>query len=297
MAQKITIGSDPEFIIVNKCGCLVPAYEFFANCKDCNPCIECGKDKETISMCEGCYDDCDNCSICNTEPGNCATCEDCRESLMWKEIGTDGCDDVGELRPTYAFDPIEHHRNIAGLIHSIQLPEGYKLLAGTIQETAPLGGHIHIGLEEINDCVNEEELARYMSFYCGIPLKRIERKTDLERRGLNEERYGYFGGYEINDWGMEFRMPASWLVTSKIAKAALCLAYVVANEYIENPKDIDVSNKEYREWLAKDNINNIIEDIKDMELYSTYKKQIKPLFKMIEEHRVWYTGDNLKERW
>ncbi len=298
---KITIGSDPEFLIVDKHGELVPADHFFADCDKCSPCDTCGKEKDTdeCGKCES--DDCWLCNVCRGEPTDCTHCENCKDELMESAIGTDGMSDVGELRPCEAFNPLTHHATITGLIRSIGLPKGYKLVAGTVQDGMPLGGHIHIGFDEgeVGHEVELDSLASYLSYYCGIPLRRIEKRNDLYERGLEEGEYGYFGACEDKCYGIEWRMPASWLVSSVIAKSALCLAYVVANEFInmEDPEFMCVSHDEYEELLMASDINTIIEKIKSMEEYSTYANEIEPLFIMIEKGHVWYVNTNMKEVW
>lgn len=296
MLSKIKVGSDPEFVIINPDGHMISAASFFAGCDNCNPCNECGKsrDDDRCNICDG--DDCYDCDICRSDLGSCDRCNDCKDPLMYSKVGTDGHDEVGELRPEESVDPLQHHATIAGLIHSIKLPDGYKLLAGTVQKGNPIGGHIHIGLCDI---IHPHILANYMSYYCGIPLKRIERSVDLKNRGIMDGQYGYFGSYNEKDYGIEFRMPASWIVNSVIAKSALCLAHVVAHEFLEvgNEETITLSEKEYVSMIKGDNIDPIIEKIRGMEEFNTYASEIKPLFTMIERKHVWYVGSNLQEVW
>jgi hypothetical protein len=296
MKSKILIGSDPEFIITDSHNHMVSAAEFFAGCKDCDPCRECGKerDKNRCNDCDG--DDCNDCSTCRDDVGHCQVCNDCNYPLMNSEVGTDGYDEVGELRPEESEDPLEHHATIAGLIHSIKLPSGYKLLAGTIQKENPIGGHIHIGHDEIQ---HPHILANYLSYYCGIPLKRIERGIDLRHRGMDENSYGYFGQYDSKDYGIEFRMPASWLVNSVVAKAALCLTHVVAYEFIEvgDEEEIELSESDYVSVVRGDNINNIIQKIRGMSEFNEYSSEIEPLLVMIENKHVWNVDSNLQEVW
>jgi len=299
---KITIGSDPEFIVLDTGGHMVPAIDFFSDCDGCDPCTECGKSKDT-TQCEECevrYD-CYECNICNDAVGYCNECCNCKEELVDAAVGCDGCSDTGELRPLEGDTPLEHHAHIRNLIHSIHLPAGYKLVAGTIQSGAQLGGHIHIGYPD-TERFDPADLANYLSYYCGIPLRRIERKNDTKYRGREDGLYGYYGSYDEKDYGMEWRMPASWLVSSQIAKAALCLAHVVANDYIDayhrgDERDRYLEEADYLELLDAPNIDDIIEEIKQMDGYRDYKKQIKPIFNLIEQKYVWYVNTNFKELW
>jgi hypothetical protein len=258
---EINIGSDPEFIIINTKGDIISAAEFFAGCDGCEPC---GK---------------------------------CKEPLEHSEISMDGHNVVGELRPMYSINPLEHHTNINSLIHSIHLLKGYKLLAGTYPHQYKIGGHIHIGHNESQ--IDNEHFANYLSYYCGIPLKRIENPNDVMYRGKYGDTYGHFGDYHDTDYGLEFRMPASWLVDSTIAKAALCLAKVVAYEYlnVNSSEDCSLSDDEYIELLDASNIDDILETIRDMEEFSKYANEINPLLTMIENHQLWDTSKNIQETW
>jgi hypothetical protein len=293
----ISIGSDPEFIIVDNNGDIVSAIKFLAGCEDCNPCDGCRKSQSSDGCPDDCGEDCDNCDMCSSSPPNCEICSDCSEPLIHSNIGIDGCNMVGELRPRYSMDPLEHHANINTLIHSIQLPRGYKLLGGTVRDNNCIGGHIHIGYDEC--IVDNDHFASYLSYYCGIPLRRIEHPNDIKLRGSSKSSYGYFGDYHDVDYGLEFRMPASWLVDSTIAKAALCLAHVVAYEYInvDSSKDCALDDGEYKQQLDADNIDDIIKTIRGMEEFYKYATEINPLLEMIEQHQIWDTTKNIKETW
>jgi len=292
-----TIGSDPEFMIIDSNGEILPAVKILSGCDDCNPCDTCSKTRDEDACVRGCGGDCDVCHMCSSEPGNCDSCYECQEPLEHSEVGIDGNSTVGELRPIYSFDPIMHHAAIKSLIRHINLPKEYKLLGGTVQCGFKLGGHIHIGYNESG--IDNDHFAKYLSYYCGIPLKRIENPDDIECRGKYEETYGYYGSYHDTDYGIEFRMPASWLVDSTIAKAALCLAKVVAYEYlnVDSSADVDLSHDEYVELLDARNIDDIIEEIKDMEEFSKYANEINPLLTMIENHQTWDTDKNIRENW
>jgi len=106
--------------------------------------------------------------------------------------------------------------------------------AGTIQARFQLGGHIHIGLRGID----RGKLSNYISYYCGIPLRKIEKSEDILHRGMIVDNYGYFGRYYDKSYGIEWRMPASWLCSKEITTSALCLSYVAVREYEVNPEDI-----------------------------------------------------------
>jgi len=98
MTTKISIGSDPEFIILDKHRQLVPACEFFIidACKDCSTCDNCGNERCTREE-KDCSIDCWECDKCQDEIKSCEHCEGCdqKTDLYTSEIGTDCCEDVG----------------------------------------------------------------------------------------------------------------------------------------------------------------------------------------------------------
>ena len=68
-----------------------------------------------------------------------------------------------------------------------------------------------------------------MSYFAGILLKRLEDVHDIEERERRD--VGFFNDWKVKDYGLEWRMPASWLIDPEICIGALSLAYVVAYEF------------------------------------------------------------------
>lgn len=256
---RITIGSDPEFIILDG-----------DRAVDANMAMEeyCGGDRFT-------------------------------------EIGSDGI--LGEFRPKYGNTPLEHRDNLKSLIKKIPeiLPSKWICRGGTRVDNCSLGGHIHIGNSLIADYSNRCLLiSNYLSYFCGILLRKIEHEHDIVYRGLEEDNYGYFGSYEEKSYGIEWRMPASWLVSEEIATSALCLAHVVANEFITtedlpdiiNPIDNEEDRLYYIKFLREDSLN-IIKDIEKMKEYPLYKKEIEGLLQMIVNGEEWKDEENILDTW
>ncbi len=270
MKTNIIIGSDPEFAIIDNYGKKIDAYYLFDPIK-----FEVCKHSRNTS--------CSNpCTIPNLY---------CGHNRLSPEIGAD-CG-FGELRPVQANNPLEHRDNIEHLIKVMQIPDGYKLLAGTHYGGSALGGHIHFGMPY----ESRGGLSHYLSYYCGIPLKKIEISDDLRKRGMTEGCYGYFGTYHEKSYGIEWRMPASWLVSREITTAALCLAYVVANQYtIQNDHRDNITHSDYLGLLTGD-ISHIIADIEKMDIYNLYYKEIEPIFQLIINNLHWDVKQDFRDRW
>jgi len=215
------------------------------------------------------------------------------------QIGADG--NLVEFRPDPSEFPLEHVESIEKLIHVLDnhKPKNYVLKAGTVfwypnGGYESMGGHIHIGIDKIK---SKKHLAQYLSYYCGIPLRKIEHPMDLTKRGCELSRYGYYGSYTEKSYGIEWRMPASWLINKEIAKAALCLAYVVAKQsLIDRTSNVLIDHDQYIKILNS-NIEPILKYIESMEYYKYYRPEIDPLLTMIREGKTWEITDNLIKHW
>jgi len=276
LEKKITIGSDPEFTIFNTSAhVVVPAYDFFRNaynriCKD-------------MVMCDWRIS-----KLCRIHNNFCP---------HYGRSAAIGCDGIlGELRPKESRSPLIHTDNIQELLKELKplLGDNHIIKAGTV-DPHPMGGHIHIGIPKLTSR-EEELLSKYLSYYAGIPLKKIEKISDIKKRGWSRG-YGYFGNHGYKYYGIEWRMPASWLFSKEITKAALCLAYTVAQHFIvAKETDIYCSPDEYHR-LITGNITPIINKIKRMKYYKVYKTEIDPVFKLIKQKKTWDTNVNVMEKW
>ena len=296
--NKITIGSDPEFIIIDPSNEWVAAGNFIDSLKM----VRCPDYTGRTISCE---------NTCTANNPFCYT-KDLSSGYrhtVSPQIGQD-CG-LGELRPLPGETPMEHLNNIQKLFNQINLPDGYKAYAGTIFSGMAMGGHIHIGAFKINTndklyetnyeiyvrlCERNRGLSNYLSYFCGIPLRKIEDKKDLKFRGLEPGVFGYYGSYDSKPYGLEWRMPASWLCDKKITLSALSLSYVCAQEFVKNPKYMAITNSAYKALVGGD-ISNIISSIEKMEYYKYYSKEIEPLLQMIANKETWDVHQNILEEW
>lgn len=285
MGTKITIGSDPEFVIYDtRNHQTIPGYEFFNNkyrmvCSNVLP---------------GGY--CSNTRQCTVHNNFCA------HGGFSPVIGCDG--HLGELRPPASELPLEHVNTIQELFKELKpLLDNHMIIkAGTILSNTQgysmaMGGHIHIGMPGLKGNL-KGKLSKYLSYYCGIPLKKIEEPSDVQHRGWEVGGYGYFGNYDFKNYGIEWRMPASWLLSKEIAKMALCLAYTVAQDFtVAKNTTIKCDANIYRRLITTDDITPILEKIQGMEYYPIYRNEIDPLIDMIKNNETWDTGGNVLEKW
>lgn len=293
------------------------------------------------------------CKYDTTTCGVCNNCQICKTKLT-EEKAEIGCDEdfaIGELRPVSASEPLKHFEEIKLLIDSlfdmlssygVCGPDSlYQIKAGGFygygypygHQTYSLGGHIHIGhpkrfldyttLEEKKKIDNE--LGKYLSYFAGIPLKRIESIYDIEERERRD--VGFFNDWREKDYGLEWRMPASWLIDPEICIGALCLAYVIAYEFwwlyfndgnklerdiktindemfLEKVLPPTVVNKERYNLYIKSSyidfrtrIDYIIGTIAEMKLYDKYSKYIEYIFGMIIDNKKWNPDTDIFTSW
>lgn len=268
---------------------------------------------------------------------DCSSCQEGESYFCTTEIGCDGQSALGELRPKHGNNPIEHFNEILKLMEELNdllspeivcYEDDLQVKAGAVQgqtigERFQLGGHIHLGYTDKN--ISIPYLGKYLSLFCGIPLTlvtNIERKfgLDLEsERNIRHKRgqYGEYASYKATNYGIEFRMPSSWLVSPQITIGALSLAYVVGYEFIINSKkrirhiqEIIFREKQlipfqkYVIWynnqnwtLLQDEFEPIKTEIQQMKLYPKYKEYIDYILDMIDNEETWYSEGDILPRW
>lgn len=266
---------------------------------------------------------------------DCSACQEGESYFCTTEIGCDGQSALGELRPKHGNDPIEHFNEILKLIEELSdllspeivcYKEDLQIKAGAYQgdkefETFQLGGHIHLGC---NKYIKVLYWGEYLSFFCGIPLTLI---TDNEKKFYGnvserdvrhkEGQYGVYGTYRTKDYGIEFRMPSSWLVSPQVTIGALSLAYVVGNEFINHLKNAteliwekifndkyEIKTYNYIHWYNNQNwvllqgeFEPIKLEIQQMELYPKYKEYIDYILDMIDNNETWHSEGDILPRW
>lgn len=207
---------------------------------------------------------------------------------------------IGELRPPPSDSPDELVRSLRRLLFraSSLAPYGnLRFRAGSLPCAGfPIGGHIHFsGLGRISG-----QLLRALDTYLMIPLFLVENQTTACRR---RPRYGFLGDYRPQPHGFEYRTPASWLTSPRIASAALALAKVVAVHHRQLTRDafadLDLANhfyagnKEPFYQLAA----AIFGELSLLSTYREYAASIEPLRQMVEQRRRWNETVDIRRTW
>ena len=155
------------------------------------------------------------------------------------QFGLDGGCMVAELRPRPADDPQEIMKNIRSALRKGLCSSVRELVwrAGAGAGHCPTGGHLHLGLPFFWE--NRQNIYKLDAFL-GYPLIALEHQdTGRARRHAG---YGSLGDAREQPWGVEYRTPASWLISPAITSIAMHLAWAVATFFDKLP---DPSRKDF----------------------------------------------------
>ena len=219
-------------------------------------------------------------------------------------IGWDGANSTGEIRPAPSYDPKKVVSNLAQIFK--EFTKHIKICdLSTISEFSSIGGHIHLEIPKGEKWNNEKKNTihrRLASFY--LPLLISENKTNLNLRlrqgygSIKDQRIERHFEYEdgTDGYTFEFRSPsAEWLTTPKIAASTLSYFAVVYHEILKHPKNFlkynDIVYKSDKQGDALQALAimefNLLTDsilskakkyIRQFEMYPLYKKEIEYLF-------------------
>ena len=220
------------------------------------------------------------------------------------DIGWDGADSTGEIRPSASNDPKKVINNLGTLL---KIFTKYIKLCdmSTISEYSSIGGHIHLEVPKGEHWSREKENLihrRLASFY--LPVLISENKTNLNLRlrqsygSIKDHRIENKFTYEDGADGktFEFRCPsAEWLTTPKLAEATLAYMAVVYHEILKHPKNFsnfnDIVYKSDKQGDALQTLaimefelltDNILQKarkyVRTFEMYPQYKNEIEYIF-------------------
>ncbi|PKM47300.1 MAG: hypothetical protein CVV03_04040 [Firmicutes bacterium HGW-Firmicutes-8] len=206
---------------------------------------------------------------------------------------------LAEIRPKPDPCPIkltENIRSILGKAVSL-IPDHIEWLAGSLHfEKYQIGGHIHFSNLDLSS-----RLLQALDNYLAIPIMLIEDPVTSSRR---RKYYGWLGSVRIKPHGgFEYRTPASWLVTPDITRGCLCLAKIVASEYIVLRKDYfidpDLQKAFYqcKKHYFYDIFKELWEDISNTTLYAEYARHLVPLTDLISANSHWDEKMDLRKSW
>lgn len=228
------------------------------------------------------------------------------ENSTSSPIGLDGHNHIGELRPRHADNPREHAENIRALVAQVDrriLDNGYDIIvtAGPMAGSDPMGGHIHFG--NLGCGFSRDYAASVLDYLLCVPISLIQDPGSAQRRRSGD--YGRLSDWREVTWGMEYRVPASWLVGFGVALSILSLGYVIVDALKQGHKpklakqDIhfrsayeDCDQRKLRENLAR-----IRKEWRELPLYSKFRLEIAYLNHLITNEMLWLENQDFRRMW
>jgi hypothetical protein len=108
------------------------------------------------------------------------------------------------------------------------------------------GGHIHIGYDSPN-AYTSLEIIKALDFFLGVPLSVLEPAND--RKVL----YGNFGACRLKKYGVEYRTPSNYWLTSSNMIEFVFEQVQKAIQYVNNSAVIDYFYEEIYESITNNN--------------------------------------------
>lgn len=194
------------------------------------------------------------------------------DPLRKDEVGHDGHQETGELRPPPSTSPLGLSRNLKRILRKLvnmRVMEDMRMYVGG-GEMAGTGGHIHFGTK-----ILPEELRSTLYDMVGEPLLKLQsegREKDHQAQP-NFIRDGN-GVTREKEHGIEWRVLPSFIVNQEITEAVLCTVYAIVKSY------------KFHNWhKGTARGTSILDDFQSLPLYEAYKPYINRFYKMFWEKR------------
>lgn len=226
----ITIGSDPEFLVLTN-GQIHHAREFF---------VDLVAGSEEVFTCSNCGE---------TGGGHCGRCREVMSVLKSPEhgeVGWDAHNETGELRPMHGESPADHVEHIGALLKWISERDKLSRLSvvggdpnGRIVST---GGHIHLGVPVTMEGVTDGMLKIMSTMMLPVAfadggkdysIRRATGKADTD-----DDTFSMNSSYgKLSDWRREVRgqsavhefrgLSSSWMSTKELSYVTVATAGAV----------------------------------------------------------------------
>lgn len=288
----ITVGSDPEFLVQSG-GRTQSAYTFFRGLGNTNPSgdCDCGDD-----CCSECFPDDDDYGGMGIEVGGAGN------------IGWDGCDSTGEMRPKHSMNPVEHVENIAAMLRFVHGRNRIvKLMAVNHGAgVTPTGGHLHLGFPRGEgysvDGLLDLASAMLLPMIAADGDKEFAAKRVTNSNRPSDRDFAFRSYGCINDWRSasrgsstvyEFRAPSStWLSTFELAFCTVATAGAIVEGLLKLQKDGNIAALKERMKPFSSNLFSLqrlaLLD-KDGALFSPIAKKITKEIKGLPTYEKWRT--------
>lgn len=231
-------------------------------------------------------------------------------SEFFPKDGIVGCDNiripsrqqfpVAEVRPAPDYSPIKLVENIREALIKANKMAPYrniKWLAGNQPFSGySTGGHIHFSNLKFN-----HHVLRALDNYIGLVVFMAENPVTSGKR---RKKYGLLSDYRFKDYGgFEYRTTGSWLVSKEITMAVLCLAKVIASNYLFLKADYLNSLEAQQAFYSGDRsffekvLKEIWKELENIDMYKEYEEEILPLKELILSGDTWDEKTDIREAW
>lgn len=231
-------------------------------------------------------------------------------SQFFPREGIVGCDSIrmpnrqqrpiAELRPKPDNSPLQLFLNLDQALRTASKLAPYrniKWLAGSRPFSGySVGGHIHFSNIDLNN-----HILRALDSYIALPLFLIENQVTAVKR---RDKYGFLADYRAKEYGgFEYRTPASWLVSPKIAAATLCLGKIVASNYLMLTRNCFLTAEAQRAFYDGDQeslrnlFNDLWSDIEKTAMYEEYKGELQIIYDMVKDNLKWEEKEDIRKTW
>ena len=214
-------------------------------------------------------------------------------------FGCDGYSATAEIRPEPASSPQELIKHCYECFYEgLEKTNAgmYAWKAGSYVTGKNLGGHIHFNHRPMG-----ESFYYALDNILSIPLALLEDPEERQRRIHN---FGQFHSWRDQTWGIEYRTPASWLVSKGIAFGVISIAFAIYYEFRKgSPTKTKIGNlgPVSQDTLGyRKKIPSIFKLIKGLSYFKKNKEALAGAFfikQRINSKESWQNGQDIKERW
>ncbi len=152
------------------------------------------------------------------------------------QFGVDGHGYIAELRPEPAMFPKDLTENLrtamASRYHTLK---NYRWQASPWLYDKPLGGHIHFGVDMEDTAV--EALEKLMPIILALIEPNAAAKQRRSFAFYHQTPYGLLGDVRAKNWGWEWRVPSSFIISPGVTTAVLALCKAIVYEQITDSKN------------------------------------------------------------
>ncbi len=253
--KQITLGADPELLLVKEDGNIVPARQYFQF----------------------------------QEP---------------EGYGTDGNCSIAEIRPRPATEPGEITNSIKQILRSALMtnPELWHLKwrAGSFYKDHSIGGHIHVGFDTRD--LPTARAVKALDYFLAPFILLLEDKVEAIHR---RQGFGRLGEHQSKPYGIEYRVPSSFIVSPQISEQVFALTKVVIKQAYRRDFRIppigevektlfDACDKAY----FRENIAERWGVIENMELFEKYAPILNAFWEYVRNNKTWNNlAQDIKSPW